>query len=144
MSKLDILCKDINKKFKANIAEKGIQRITTLKIPFSSPRANYMLYGGIPRGMLIEFAGEENSGKTTSALDICKNAQSLFQVEYEQELEKLKEIENPKKPELTRITYLENRGAQKIVYADCENTLDEDWAELLGVNINELYVLSLS
>lgn len=24
---------------------------------------------------------------------------------------------------------------------DCENTLDEDWAELLGVNIDELWVV---
>lgn len=24
---------------------------------------------------------------------------------------------------------------------DCENTLDEDWAELLGVNVDELWVV---
>ena len=37
-----------------------------------------MLYGGLPRGKLIEFAGEENSGKTTTALDAVGNAQVLF------------------------------------------------------------------
>lgn len=141
MSKLDILVKDINKKFKSEIAAKGVKRIETFKIPFSSPRANYMLYGGIPRGMLIEFAGEENSGKTTTALDICKNAQSLFRAEWETEIEKLEAISSPKKEDTIRLSYLQSRGAQTIVYADCENTLDEDWATKLGVDCKEMYIL---
>ena len=45
-----------------------------------------MLYGGIPRGRIVEFAGEENSGKTTTALDIVANAQKLFQEEWENEI----------------------------------------------------------
>ena len=58
MSKLDILIKDFNKQYKEEIAARGIPRIKTQKIPFSSPRANYMLYGGIPRG------GGERGGVT--------------------------------------------------------------------------------
>ena len=66
MSKLDALINDINKQFKERIAAVGIERVETQKISFSSPRLNYMLYGGLPRNRLIEFAGEEGSGKTTT------------------------------------------------------------------------------
>jgi recombination protein RecA len=91
-----------------------------------------MLYGGLPRGRIIEFAGEENGGKTTSALDICKNAQIVFQEEYEEELATADD---------TRRKYLESRGPKKIVYADCENTLDEDWAKTLGVDVDDMYII---
>lgn len=134
MRKLDALCSQVNKEWKEDIAAKGIKRVTTKKIPFTSPRLNYMTYGGLPRGRIIEFAGEENSGKTTTALDICKNAQKLFQQEYEEELSNEKTS-----PERRR--YLEARGPQTIVYADCENTLDEDWATKIGVDVSNMYIL---
>ena len=133
MSKLDVLVSNINKEWKEDIAARGIKRITTKKIPFTSPRLNYMFYGGLPRGRIIEFAGEENGGKTTTALDICKNAQRLFNSEYEDMLSN--EKDNKKKQ------YLESRGPKKIVYADCENTLDEDWALKLGVDVDDMYIL---
>ena len=95
MSKLDVLVSNINKEWKEDIAARGIKRITTKKIPFTSPRLNYMFYGGLPRGRIIEFAGEENGGKTTTALDICKNAQRLFNSEYEDMLSN--EKDNKKK-----------------------------------------------
>ena len=112
MSKLDALVQSINKEWKEDIAAKGIKRIDTQKIPFTSPRLNYMTYGGIPRGFLIEFAGENNGGKTTTALDVCKNAQILFQQEYEEILSN----ENDTK----RKQYLESRGPKQVVYIDCE------------------------
>lgn len=132
MSKLDIICQTINKEWKEDIASKGIKRIQTSKIPLSSPRLNYMLYGGLPRGRIIEFAGEENGGKTTTALDVCKNAQILFNKEYEEEL---------LNSDATRKKYLETRGPQKVVYADCENTLDEDWAIKIGVDVDDMYII---
>lgn len=133
MSKLDVLVSNINKEWKEDIAARGIKRITTKKIPFTSPRINYMFYGGLPRGRIIEFAGDENGGKTTTALDICKNAQRLFNSEYEEMLSN--ETDNKKKQ------YLESRGPKKVVYADCENTLDEDWALKLGVDVDDMYIL---
>jgi recombination protein RecA len=133
MSKLDALCDKINKEWKEDIAARGIKRIETDKIPFTSPRLNYMLYGGLPRGRIIEFAGDENGGKTTTALDVCKNAQVLFQKEYDDFLSN--ETDAKKKQ------YLEARGPKRIVYADCENTLDEDWAMKIGVNVNDMYIL---
>lgn len=141
MSKLDVLITQFNKEYKENIAARGIARIETQRIPFSSPRANYMLYGGLPRGRLIEFAGDENSGKTTTALDVTANAQKLFQQEFNQEIEELKNIEKPKKEQSARLSYLESRGPKQVVYIDCENTLDEDWADLLGVDVCNMVVL---
>ena len=141
MSKLDILCNQFNKQYKEEIASKGIPVKHFEKIPFSSPLANYMTYGGIPRGRIIEFAGEENGGKTTTALDIVSNAQVLFKKEYWDEITSLKEIEKPSKEQSTRLKYLEDRGAKRVVYCDCENTLDDEWARKLGVNIDEMILL---
>lgn len=141
MGKLDVLIKDFNKQYKEDIAARGIARIQTQRIPFSSPRANYMLYGGIPRGRLVEFAGEENGGKTTTALDVAANAQKLFLQEWQQEVEELTAIDKPKKDQTARLEYLKQRGAKQVIYIDCENTLDEDWAMLIGVDVEELVVL---
>ena len=132
MSKLDEMVKEVNKKWKEDIAAKGVPHIETTKIPFTSSRLNYMTYGGVPRGRLIEFSGDEGGGKTTTALDICKNAQKIFQEEFEEELSN---------SDATRKKYLEARGPKKVVYADCENTLDEEWAILLGVDIDSMYII---
>lgn len=145
MSKLDVLVKQINKQYKEDIASRGIPERHFEKIPFSSPLANYMTYGGIPRGRIVEFAGEENSGKTTTALDIVANAQKLFKKEYEEEIKNLQKLQEKKqvtKEQQTRLEYLQKeRGIKKVVYCDCENTLDEEWAEKLGVNTNEMILL---
>lgn len=141
MGKLDTLIKDFNKQYKEEIAARGIPRIETQRIPFSSPRANYMLYGGIPRGRIVEFAGEENGGKTTTALDIVANAQKLFQEEWENEIKELEAINKPKKEQQSRLDYIKARGPKQIVYADCENTLDEEWAQKLGVDTDKLILL---
>ncbi len=141
MGKLDILIKDFNKQYKEEIVARGIPLIQTQKIPFSSPRANYMLYGGLPRGRIIEFAGEENGGKTTTALDIVENAQPLFDEEWEQEIKDLEAIDKRKKEQQARLDYLKARGPKQVVYADCENTLDEDWARNLGVDTDKMVLL---
>lgn len=111
MSELDNLIKDINKKYKNDIAFKGLERKDFDRIPFSSPRLNYMTYGGIARNTISEFFGPESSGKTTTALDVVKNAQTLL----------------PK--------------SKKIIYIDVENLLDEKWAVNLGVKIEDLIVI---
>ena len=53
----------------------GSDLIICEKIPFTSPRANYVTRGGIPKNKMTEFFGTEGSGKTTSALDIVANYQ---------------------------------------------------------------------
>lgn len=137
MSRLDALVQKINKEYKEDIAARGINRIQFKKIPTSSMRFNYCLYGGIPRNCIIEFAGEEGSGKTTTSLDVCRHAQELFAEEYRNSLENV----GTSKADEARKKYLEGRGEKKVLYVDCENTLDEDWARLLGVNVDNMYII---
>ena len=134
MSKLDAICATVNKEWKEDIAARGIKRVETLKIPFTSPRLNYMTYGGVPRNRIIEFSGVEGGGKTTTALDICKNAQKIFKEEYEAEI-------SNEKTDKKRLEYLQSRGPKKVVYADAENTLDEDWAMTIGVDVSDMYII---
>lgn len=139
---LDSIIKDVNKEF-GNIAYHGApQKFFTdeEKIPFSSIRLNYMLYGGINQGRLIEFCGEENSGKTTTALDLVKNAQVFLKKIFEDELKNLEDCKESKGVK-ERQNYLINRGPKKVLWADCENTLDEDWAKLLGVDVSNLILI---
>lgn len=75
---LEAVMKDLNKKFKGEFIKQGLAEVEIPRIPFSSPRLNYMTYGGMPVGRIIEFAGEEGGGKTTTALDLVANAQKLF------------------------------------------------------------------
>ena len=141
MTILDNLIKDINKKYKQDIMVKGNILPKCKRIPLTSPMLNYMLYGGIPRGKLTEFAGEENGGKTTTALDVVKNAQILFEKEYQEELEFLNAKEKRSKTEELKLQTLLNNGAKRIFYADCENTLSEEWCKTLGVNLGDIFLL---
>lgn len=75
MLDINALIKDINKKYKKDIVTQGSDLIVCEKIPFTSPRANYVTRGGIPKNKMSEFFGAEGSGKTTSALDIIANYQ---------------------------------------------------------------------
>lgn len=116
MSKLDVLIKEINKEYKEDIAFKGndIEVYKYEKVPFSSPRLNYMLYGGLPMGRMIEFAGPEKSGKTTTALDMVKQCQLKFEKE---------------------------KQGRKVCFVDSENTFDVEWATKLGVNVDDLILI---
>lgn len=75
MADINSIINEINKKYKKTIVTKGTDMINCDKIPFTSPRANYVTRGGIPKGKMTEFFGAEGSGKTTSALDIVANYQ---------------------------------------------------------------------
>ncbi len=75
MATMEELMRDINKEFKDDVMHKGLPKYDYDRIPFTSPRLNYMTFGGIPEGKLVEFFGEEHGGKTTTALDIVANYQ---------------------------------------------------------------------
>ena len=76
-AKLDAIIKEVNKKAKEEIITKGLSDYNYRRIPFTSPRMNYCTFGGIPVGKITEFYGEEHGGKTTTALDIISNYQSM-------------------------------------------------------------------
>lgn len=77
MGSIDELMKEMNKRSKESVVQFGITDYNFKRIPFTSPRLNYMTYGGLPVGKLIEFYGEEHGGKTTTALDSIANYQQL-------------------------------------------------------------------
>ena len=142
MSQVDELFKKFNKEYKSEIFTKGIAVNNCSRIPFSSFRAEACLYGGIPRGRIVEFSGAEGSGKTTTALDISGNAQKLFQKEWEDEIEALSSKEKLSKEQTTRLNELRELGPKKVVWIDTENTFDAEWAETLGVNVGQMYFMS--
>ena len=121
------------------------------RICFSSPLANYMSYGGIPRGKATEIFGGDGGGKTTTALDLCANAQRIFKDENEWDIEDItKELDaavESKKAKRT-ITALQDKlkelkkGPKKVVYLDLENTLDLEWAVKLGVDLEEMIIIT--
>ena len=147
--KLEQLMKDWNKDSKALVAVQGLEREALPRIPFSAPSMNYQTYGGLPRKRVVEFFGPESSGKTTSALDIVKNAQMVFEQEWEQKTEEIKEkLENARasKASKTAIKELEMQldslqEPLKIVYLDLENTLDTEWAKKIGVEVDNIWIV---
>lgn len=76
--KVEEIMKKVNKELKEEAFTKGMPVYEYEKIPFTSPRMNYITYGGLPLGRLVEFFGEEGGGKTTTALDIIANFQNIY------------------------------------------------------------------
>lgn len=113
------------------------------KIPFSSPQMNYCTYGGIPRNKITEFHGAPGGGKSTSAIDICKNAYKIFAEEFESEVEELRQkAAKDKKTYQGALEDLLERGPKQILYIDLENSFDGDWAKTLGINLNEINIMT--
>lgn len=105
------------------------------KLPFSSPLLNYSTYGGIPRNQITEFFGDPGGGKSSTAIDICKNAYNIFQSEYEDQLLDLKDkVSKGNKQLAVMVEDLEDRGPKKVLYIDLEHSFDGSWAKKLGVD----------
>jgi recombination protein RecA len=121
MATMAELMKDINKEFKENIVHQGLAHYDYERIPFTSPRLNWMTFGGLPIGKLIEFFGENHGGKSTTALDIVANFQNM---------------------ERQKAEHTEGYIPKKVLYADIENTLDTVWAHKLGVELDDMYILN--
>ena len=112
------------------------------KIPFSSPSLNWETYGGIPRAALTEFFGAEGSGKSTTAIDICKNALDIFNKEFTDEVLKLQEqIAEGKKEAKIKLQDLNDRGPKKVIYIDLEHSFDRRWATTLGITNKAIDVM---
>lgn len=73
---LEEVLSEINKK-RGEVVNRGEWQGDYVRIPFTSPRLNYITHGGIPIGKLVEFYGAEHGGKTTTALDIVANYQVM-------------------------------------------------------------------
>lgn len=112
------------------------------KIPFSSPSLNWATYGGVPRAALSEFYGNPGAGKSTTAIDICKNAIQLFTKEFSEEVASLQEkIANGKKEYKSKLQDLNDRGPKKVLYVDLEHSFDRKWAATLGILNSDIDVM---
>lgn len=113
------------------------------KIPFSSPLMNWCCYGGVPRNKATEFFGEPNGGKSTTAVDVCKNANKLFKEEFEQEVADLrKKISSGQKQYEGILEDLIDRGPKKVLYIDLENSFDDAWCKTIGLDPNEIEIMT--
>lgn len=112
------------------------------KIPFSSPSLNWATYGGVPRAAMTEFYGQPGGGKSTSAMDICKNAIDIFNEEYSTEVLRLQEeVANGKKESKVKLQDLMDRGAKRVLYLDLEHSFDKKWAGVLGITNKDIKVM---
>jgi len=103
------------------------------KIPFSSPLLNYSTYGGIPRRAITEFFGEPSGGKSTTAVDICKNAHDLFVREHDVQIQALQKKAAESKAAAIELDDLIERGPKRVLYLDLEHSFDSAWASTLGI-----------
>ena len=112
------------------------------RIPFTSPMLTFATYGGIKRDTLTEFFGVESGGKSTSALDICKNAVTLFQKEYEEKLAALQEkASSGDKSAKSAVEDLQDVGRKKILYIDLEHSYDRNWSDVIGIEDGSIDVM---
>lgn len=112
------------------------------KIPFSSILVNWSTYGGVPRNRITEFFGEPGGGKTTTAVDICKNAVEIFKSEHEATIQELrKKASSGNKAALADIEDLMESGPKKVLYVDLEHSFDSNWAKTLGIDKSEIEIM---
>lgn len=112
------------------------------KIPFSSPLLNYSTYGGIPRNAITEFFGDPGGGKSTTSVDICKNAVKLFTAEFEAEVQALRdEVAKGNKARAVELDDLLDRGPKRVLYVDLEHSFDGAWASKLGISPGEIDIM---
>ena len=119
----------------------SVNKASGRKIPFSSPSLNWATYGGVPRDAITEFYGEPNGGKSTTAIDVCKNALDLFTEEYNQEVQELEEKAQEKKEYKIQLADLKERGVKKILYIDLEHAFDRKWARTLGITNKAIEIM---
>lgn len=122
MSQLDVILQGLAKKYGEDIVETGVEKNDYDRIPFSSPRLNYMSFGGLPLGHVHEFSGPEGSGKTTTAFDMIKNAQKKFAEEAK----------------------ANGNTERRIVFMDVEGTFDYTWANKFGVDTTKVIRLKMA
>ena len=120
----------------------SVNKVGGKKIPFSAPSLNYATYGGVPRAALSVFYGVPSGGKTTSAVDVCKNALEIFNKEYTDEIVDLeKQVAEGKKEAKIALKDLRDRGPKKILYVDIEHTFDKKWAAKLGIAYSSIDIM---
>ena len=142
MSEYAKIIKDCEKEWACPELMESVNKTGGRKIPFSSPSLNYITYGGIPRAAITEFYGVPGGGKSTSAMDICKNALDIFNKEYEDEIAEIQaRIANGKKEAKSELSDLMDRGPKKILYIDLEHSFNKKWAATIGITNKAIEIM---
>lgn len=120
----------------------SVNRASGRKIPFSSPSLNHATYGGVPRNAITELYGVPGGGKSSTAVDLCKNALTIFNEEYEREIQELEEkVAEGKKEYKVQLSDLRDRGPKKVLYIDLEHSFDRNWARKLGITNKAIEIM---
>lgn len=134
----------INKKKKdwgANIMD-GAHAPRGNKIPLSSPLVNHSLYGGIPRGKITECYGNPGSGKSTTCIDVCKNAKIQFLDEFNKKVEALRDkASSGDKQAKIDLEDTIDLGPKKVFYLDLEHSFDDEWSTTLGISADDIEIM---
>ena len=106
------ILKEVSKKFGADVISIGVEDLTSYgTLSLGSPGFDFCLYNSFPERRIVEFAGAEGSGKTTTGY--------LLAASYQR-----KELErNPENP-------------RKILFVDLECGADPLWAIKMGYDMN--------
>ena len=134
----------INKKkkdWKCSTLMDGINAERGPKIPFSSLMLNHATYGGIPRRRISHFYGSWGSGKSTTCIDLCKNAYDVFEHEYNDQVIKLQELSITDRSAESELDELKERGVKKVLYIDLEHSFDGQWSKVLGINPDHIKLM---
>lgn len=77
MSTLTDVLNSVERVYGHSTVQKGVELKSVERLALPARALNRILYGGLPRGRLIEFSGAEHSGKTTTALLAIAASQRL-------------------------------------------------------------------
>lgn len=133
-SRLDIVLKQIDKKYGKGTVIKGSQYPDLPRFSSGIFSLDTEIGGGIPRGRIMIMTGNESTGKTTvakktiaTAQRTCRACNELFAPD-----EETGEIKCP--------VCADGGTPFKAFYCDIEGTFDPHWFEALGGDVEALYL----
>lgn len=128
MATLQELLKDIEKIGGTGSVMQGVEVKDVERIPLPITTMNRMLYGGIPKGRLIEFSGAESSGKTTTSL--------IFSAAYQRQDDRpvfFVDAEGTYDPRWAALLGVDNSPGKFIKWAPENATAEEVFEQILKV-----------
>jgi recombination protein RecA len=132
-SRLDIVLKQIDKKYGKGTVIRGSQYPSLERFSSGIFAIDAEIGGGIPRGRILIFTGNESTGKTTVAKKTIATAQRTCRNCGTELVESLDGV--PRCPNCS-----DGGKAMTAFYCDIEGAFDPVWFEALGGNNDDLYL----
>ena len=142
MSKLTETINRINKEYGFNMIG-GVEAKTKQYKKFTptTPALSYIFHGDMPRTIYI-LVGEFSSGKSSLSYMMCGAVQKQLKKEWQDEVDELEQLTKPSKEQQLRLSYLKERGHQRVAYLDIEFTSNEEWMNKNGVDVDDLIFIA--